>query len=105
MRHELFRLSWLKVNMNKETKELLYKLRFFYGNNGSGYNSDFTLTLQKAADLIEKLTQETNSVQHNPRPHQWLIRKEPGTKDTYYIADGTPPDKVLVVYGIVKGKA
>lgn len=88
--------------MDKSTKELLYKLRFTYSDNGSGYNSDFTLTLQKAADLIEKLTQETNSVQHNPRPHQWLIRKEPSTKDTYYIAGGTPPDEVLVVYGIVK---
>ena len=88
--------------MNKETKELLYKLRFFYGNNGSGYNSDFTLTLQKAADLIEGLIQKLSSVQHESEVDQWLIRKEPSTKDTYYIADGTPPDEVLMVYGIVK---
>lgn len=88
--------------MDKSTQELLDKLRFTYADNGSGYNSDFTLTLQRAADLIEELTQELNLVQHNPRPHQWLIRKEAGTKDTYYIADGTPPDEVLMVYGIVK---
>jgi hypothetical protein len=35
---------------------------------------------------------------------QWLIRKEPNTKDTYYVAEGTPPDDVLRVYGIVKEK-
>jgi len=33
----------------------------------------------------------------------WLIRKEPNTKDTYYVAEGTPPDNVLEVYGITKG--
>ena len=88
--------------MDKSTQELLDKLRFTYADNGSGYNSDFTLTLQKAADLIEKLTRETNSVQYNPRPHQWLIRKEPNTKDTYYVAEGAPPDDVLMVYRIVK---
>jgi hypothetical protein len=91
--------------MNKEEhKELLHKLRLTYSDNGSGYNSDFTLTLQKAADLIEELTQELNLVQYKPSVHHWLIRKEPGTKDTYFVAEGTPPDNVLAVYGIVKGK-
>lgn len=35
--------------------------------------------------------------------NQWLIRKEQGTKDTYFVSEGVPPDKVLAVYGIVKG--
>ena len=158
--------------MDKSTQELLHKLQFTYSDNGSGYNSDFTLTLQKAADLIEELTKEPmNKTQWFPietvpndyepfdvwngyqryidcsigsptysdsysRPNkiiyedyyncdgpvweevkgathwsrftppeasnQWLIRKEPGTKDTYFVAEGTPPDEVLSVYGIVK---
>lgn len=159
--------------MDKSTQELLHKLRFTYSNNGSGYNSDFTLTLQKAADLIEELTKEpmnktqwfpietvpndcepfdvwngyqrytdctigkpkysgrlkehnkiiykdsidcdgdvweevkdvTNWTRFTPpeASSQWLIRKEPNTKDMYYVVEGTPPDDVLMVYGIVKG--
>ena len=88
--------------MDKSTQELLDKLRFTYSDNGSGYNSDFTLTLQKAADLIEGLIQKLSSVQHESEVDQWLIRKEPNTKDTYYVAEGIPPDDVLMVYGIVK---
>jgi len=39
-------------------KELLNLLRFKYGLNGGGYNSEYNLCLQAAADLIEKLTKE-----------------------------------------------
>lgn len=160
--------------MDKSTQELLHKLRFTYSDNGSGYNSDFTLTLQKAADLIEELTKEPmdktqwfpiETVPNDYEPfdiwngyqrytdciigkptysgfsshvreqkiiykdstdcdgdvweevqgathwtrftppeasNQWLIRKEPNTKDTYYVAEGIPPDEVLMVYRIVK---
>jgi hypothetical protein len=80
------------------TQELLDKLRFTYSDNGSGYNSDFTLTLQQAADLIEELTDRvTDKVQG---VKHWLIRKEPGTKDNYFVSEGEPPDDVLRVYGI-----
>lgn len=33
----------------------------------------------------------------------WLIRKTPNTKDSYYVAEGIPPNTVLEVYGIIKG--
>jgi hypothetical protein len=87
------------------TQELLDKLRYVYADNGSGYNSDFTLTLQQAADLIEELTDRLNDkvTDKVQQVKHWLIRKEPGTKDTYYVAEGVPPDEVLVVYGITKG--
>jgi hypothetical protein len=86
------------------TQELLHKLRFTYSDNGAGYNSDFTLTLQQAADLIEELTDILNEkvtdkvqgVKH------WLIRKELGTKDTYFVSEGEPPEDVLRIYNIVK---
>jgi ABC-type Zn uptake system ZnuABC Zn-binding protein ZnuA len=45
--------------MNK-TQELLDKLRFTYSDNGAGHNTDFTLTLQQAADLIQELTERLN---------------------------------------------
>jgi len=30
----------------------------------------------------------------------WLIRKVPGTKDDYYVAEGNPPTRVLRAYNI-----
>ena len=83
------------------TKELLHKLRYVYADNGSGHNSDFTLTLQKAADLIEELTERLNDkvpnrvqvVQHEQPKYlargysvltcQWRAWEEI-TEDVYY---------------------
>jgi len=47
---------------------------------------------------------------HPPQPRvtapaaSWLIRKEPNTKDKYFIAEGNPPAKVLEIYGITQGE-
>jgi hypothetical protein len=82
------------------TQELLHKLRYVYADNGSGYNSDFTLTLQQAADMIEELTDKISDKVQQVK--HWLIRKEPGTKDKYFVSEGEPPDNVLRVYGILK---
>jgi len=53
---------------------------------------------QIAREAYEAGLNEAQQVESNP----WLIRKEPNTKDTYYIAEGTPPDNVLEVYGIIQ---
>lgn len=66
--------------MDKQTQELLHKLRFARADNGSAYNSDFTLTLQQAADLIEELTERLNdkvpdTVQAvQPKQPMYLVR-------------------------------
>lgn len=55
-------------------------------------------------DLSKALeAEQTQQVQQLASTSQWLIRKVPNTKDTYYVAEGTPPDNVLEVYGIKQG--
>lgn len=56
--------------------------------------------LQKAALEAIKLLQGALGSGMNPEKN-WLIRKEPNTRDNYYVAEGNPPAHVLEVYGIV----
>lgn len=34
--------------------------------------------------------------------HDWIIKKIPGSKDQYFVETGSPPERVLAVYGINK---
>jgi len=63
--------------------------------------SSTSVPVYMVLDLIKAL--EAEQVQQLPSTSQWLIRKVPNTKDTYYVAEGTPPDNVLEVYGIKQG--
>ena len=72
------------------------------------YSKDFGIIYESYYDYdgaVYELVKEPEYWSRYTAPeanNQWLIRKEQGTKDTYYVAEGTPPDEVLKVYGIVK---
>ena len=70
-----------------ELRNLAAKLRTIYANPQDN------IFIYRAADELEKLTQQA-------AVHPWLIKKEPHSKDKYYVAEGSPPDRVLEIYGI-----
>lgn len=89
-------------------KDLIWRLEDIYEmlvqrnyDGVSYYNLDEFSTPTKNLKLVLELIQKELKEQSAP-DNQWLIRKEPGTKDTYYTAEGALPDDVLAVYGIVK---
>ena len=78
----------------------------FHGLVDSGEHGAFNL------DLLKMIPRGAYLYLHPPQPqattpaasNDWLIRKEPNTKDKYYVAEGKPPASVLEIYEIAGEK-
>ena len=99
-------IAELRKAVDAELAQSVEPYAVFHGLVDSGEHGAFNL------DLLKMIPRGAYLYLHPPQPqvttpavsNDWLIRKEPNTKDKYYVAEGKPPANVLEIYEITGEK-
>lgn len=87
-----------------ESREIAKHLFYPDGDNGYvlKFLADQVKTLTKERDTLMSAAKLALEALEQVAMHPWLIQKEPHSKDKYYVAKGSPPRRVLEIYGITQ---